>query len=166
MLIFGRDRELAQWAKIKLGVEDFGPCACIGVAHKGEIVAVAVYNGFAWPNIQVTFVTSSPRWASPGAVRAILRYPFVQLRCKRVTALTESRNLAARAFLERLGFRQEGIHPDAFPSDDGISYGLLARAAARWIEDRHVHANDAPRGDVPAAPAHALQEYAADAAAG
>ena len=133
MLIFGHDRALAHWAALRLDIPDFGPCAAIGVAHEGDIVAVAVYNQYCHPNIHITFVTSSPRWASPGAVRAIFRYPFVQLRCRRVTALTGAKNEAAKAFLLRLGFKAEGFHPESFPDDDGMSFGLLAKDAARWL---------------------------------
>jgi RimJ/RimL family protein N-acetyltransferase len=140
MLVFGFDREVAKWAGDRVGISDFGPSAAIGVAHNGEIVAAAVYSNYLHPNIHVTFVTSSPRWASPGAIRAILKYPFTQLGCKRVTAITEAKNQPARAFLCRLGFKQEGIHPDSFPEDDGISYGLLARDAARWITERAANA--------------------------
>ena len=111
-----------------------GPASvAIGVAHGGEVVAAAIYNNYRPPNIEITFVTSSPRWASKEAIRAMLRYPFVQLGCARLTAVTPAQNRAARAFLARLGFRQEGVHPDALPGGDAVSYGLLARDAARWI---------------------------------
>jgi len=133
MLIFGHDQALAHWAGSRIGIVDFGPSVAIGVAHKGEIVAAAIYNQYSHPNIYITFVTSSPRWASPGAVKAIFRYPFVQLKCKRITAVTEAKNERAKAFLVRLGFKAEGVHPDLFPDDDGLSYGLLARDAARWL---------------------------------
>jgi RimJ/RimL family protein N-acetyltransferase len=136
MLIFGHDRELAQWAGARVGIADFGPCVAIGVAHRRDIVAAAIYSNYRHPNIEVTFVTSSPRWASPGAVQAIFRYPFIQLGCKRITAITEATNQPARAFLCRLGFKQEGIHPDSFPDDDGVSYGILARDAERWTKGR------------------------------
>ena len=135
MLILGHDRELALWAGQQIGIEDFGPCVTIGVAHKGVLVAAAVYNQYRHPNIEVTFVTSSPRWASKGAIRAILRYPFLQLRCKRITAITEATNQPARAFLCRLGFKQEGYHPDSFVSGDAVTYGLLAKDAARWLAE-------------------------------
>lgn len=135
MLLFGADRELARWAGDKVGIKDFGPSTAIGVAHKGVIVAAAIYNNYRPPNIEVTFVTSSPRWASPGAVKAILRYPFVQLKCKRVTAVTEATNQPARAFLCRLGFREEGYHPDALSSGDVVTYGLLRKDAARWLAE-------------------------------
>lgn len=139
MLLFGYDRELARWAGERIGIADFGPCVAIGVVHKGEIVAAAIYNQFRWPNIEITFVTSSPRWASPGAIRAILRYPFVQLKCKRVTAVTEATNQPARAFLCHLGFKEEGYHPEALPCGDAVSYGLFAKDAARWIAEDRIH---------------------------
>jgi ribosomal protein S18 acetylase RimI-like enzyme len=129
---------LARWAGDRIGIKDFGNCTTIGVVHKNQIVAVALYNKFLFPNIEVTFVTASPNWASPGAVKTILRYPFQQLNCKRITATTEATNQRARAFLCRLGFKQEGYHPDATPNGDAVTYGLLRKDAARWLaEDKH-----------------------------
>lgn len=137
MLIYGHDRELRLWAGQYLGYE--GPIGnehkpvAIGVARDGKIVAVAVFYDYRLTSIEVTFVTTTPRWASRENIRGILRYPFIQLGCKRVTAITEESNSSARGFLERLGFRQEGIHPDGFETGNGISYGLLRRDAERWL---------------------------------
>lgn len=138
MLLVGWDREVAAWAAEQLGMAkpDFGPCVAIGVVHRDDLVAAAVYNNYRRPDIQVTFVTTSPRWASPGAVKSILRYPFRQLGCKRISAITLATNTPARAFLLRLGFRQEGYHPDALPDGDAVSYGLTRADAARWLNDR------------------------------
>ena len=135
MLLFNCDRELARWAGSRLGMEIAEPNTSIGVIHKGKIVAAAVFNNFRLPNIEITFVTSSPRWASPGAVRSILRYPFIQLGCKRVTAIIEATNQPARAFLCRLGFKLEGIHPDVFMSGAAETYGLLLKDATRWVAE-------------------------------
>lgn len=136
MLLYGHDRELCLWAARELGF-DHPICArdpvTIGVAREGRIVAAAIFSRYDPPGIEVTFVTTTPRWASRENIRAILRYPFVQLSCKRVTAITEECNATARAFLERLGFHQEGFHPDAFSSGAGISYGLLRADAERWL---------------------------------
>lgn len=139
MLLFGADRELANWAGRRLGMVLAGPNTSIGVAHRGQIVAAAVFNNFRPPNIEVTFVTTSPRWASKGAISAILRYPFVELACKRVTAVIEAENQPARAFLQRLGFKLEGIHPDVFQSGAAETYGLLYQDALRWIMQETVH---------------------------
>jgi RimJ/RimL family protein N-acetyltransferase len=125
---------LVNWISARLGIKDFGPCTTIGVSHKGEIVAVALYNKYLPPNIEVSFCVSSPKWASPGAVHKILRYPFQQLNCKRITATTEATNQRARAFLCRLGFKQEGYHREVFPNGDAITYGLLRREC-RWLSE-------------------------------
>lgn len=133
MILYGFDRAVARWAGERLGIADWGPCKTIGVMRDGELVAAAVFNQYRHPNIEISFVTSSPRWATPKAVRAIMRYPFVQLQCKRLTSTTEAKNQRATAFLCRLGFTQEGYHPDALPTGDAVTFGLLARDAARWI---------------------------------
>jgi RimJ/RimL family protein N-acetyltransferase len=145
MLIFGHDRALARWAGERIGIADFGPCVAIGVSYGNDIIAAAVYNQYRHPNIEVTFVTDrAPH--DRGAVREIrrsigplLRYPFVQLRCKRITAVTGATNQPARAFLCRLGFKQEGYHPEALPTGDAVSYGLFARDAARWLAEEAPH---------------------------
>jgi RimJ/RimL family protein N-acetyltransferase len=149
MLLFHCDDALAKWAGDRLGMEIGKPNTSIGVVHRNELVAVAVFNNFRLPNIEITFVTSSPRWASPGAVRAILRYPFVQLRCKRLTAIIEATNQPARAFLCRLGFKLEGIHPDVFASGAAETYGLLRKDAQRWV------AEESPLEQIQSASTHA-----------
>jgi RimJ/RimL family protein N-acetyltransferase len=141
MLIFGQDRELAAWAAHRLGISDFRhPYVAIGVARHGELMAVAIYNNYQHPNIEITFVTSTPRWATRQAISSIFRYPFVQLKCRRLTAITEATNEDAGTFLVRLGFKQEGYHPQLFNAADGVSYGLLAQDAARWIAEEIPHA--------------------------
>ena len=137
MLIYDHHYELALWAGLQLGyggpIRSTEPKA-IGVARGGKIVAAAIFYDYRLTTIEVTFVTTEKRWASRQAIKAILHYPFVQLGCRRLNAITEQSNLEARDFLERLGFMQEGVHPDAFQSGTGLSYGLLRDAAERWLK--------------------------------
>jgi hypothetical protein len=153
MLIFHADAALAKWAGDRLGMEIAKPNTSIGVAHRGRIVACAVFNNYRVPNIEITFVTSSPRWASPNAVKRIIRYPFLELNCKRITAIIEATNQPARAFLCRLGFKLEGVHPEVFASGAGAeTYGLLLKDAGRWVaeetnEQRHPIRPDAGQPD-------------------
>jgi RimJ/RimL family protein N-acetyltransferase len=134
VLIYGRDEELIAWSEKQLdaSIKVCRPTT-IGVARNGHIVAAALFSNYQPPNIEITFVTTTPLWASKENVKAILGYPFLQLGCKRITAITEAVNTDARRFMERLGFQKEGWHPDAFPSGAGISYGLLVAHAQRWI---------------------------------
>lgn len=138
MLLYGHDQALARWAGDRLGIKDWGPCATIGVIARGKLVAVAVYHQYRHPTIEGSFVTTDPWWATPQAVRGLLRYPFIQLGCKRITAITEATNQPIRAFLCRLGFREEGYHPDSFESGDAVSFGLLRKDAARWLAEEEL----------------------------
>ena len=135
MMIYNHDAAIAHWVGQRLGVSDFGPCKAIGVFRKGEIVAGCVFSQFRPPNIEISFATTTPKWATKQVIRDILRYPFLQLGCKRVTCITEATNQHARAFLCRLGFHEEGVHPDALETGDAITFGLLRRDAARWLAE-------------------------------
>lgn len=133
MLIFGADRDLARWAGERLGIPDFGPCTTIGVVKNNSLAAVLVYNNYQWPNIEMSLATSTPYWASREVLRGIFRYPFVQLGCKRVTAVMAESNVMGRAFVVRLGFVQEGVHVDMLKTGNAVSYGMTRASAKRWI---------------------------------
>jgi RimJ/RimL family protein N-acetyltransferase len=135
MLLYNHDIALSRWAGERLGISDWGPCRAIGVLRRGDLAAVAVFHHFRFPDIEISFVTCDKHWATPATVRGILRYPFLQVGCKRLTAITEATNQPTRAFLSRLGFHQEGVHPDVFLSGAAISYGLLRKDAAKWLRE-------------------------------
>lgn len=137
MLLTQQDALVAPWVGTRVGVTDFGLCSTIGVVRGGNLVAGAVFNNYRHPNIEVTFAADSPRWASKQNISCILRYPFVQLGCLRLTAYTKAKNSRARTFLTGLGFDQEGYHPYGFPDDDAVSYGLL-RDKCRWIDTHEI----------------------------
>lgn len=136
-LIFGKDEELASWAEQVY--PEIAPLArplhTIGIASsEGELLGVAIYLNFAQYDVQICFVTATPRWATSGNIRAILNYPFIQLGVKRMTAVTNKSNKRARKLLEGVGFRLEGVHPYG---DAGVrpamTYGLYRENAGRWL---------------------------------
>ena len=137
-LLYGHDVALSRWAGQRIGISDFGPCVSIGVLARNALVAVAVFHQYRHPNIEISFVTSDKHWATPQTVRGILRYPFIDLGCKRLTAITEATNQPTRAFLCRLGFHEEGYHVDAFENGDAVTYGLLRKDASRWLAGEDV----------------------------
>lgn len=110
-------------------------CRSFGVIRDAELVAIVVYSEYRHPNIEASIWSSTPRWATPPVLRALIQYPFLQLGVKRITATTEATNHRARGFLCRLGFREEGVHPDALPTGTAITYGLLRKDAARWLAE-------------------------------
>lgn len=133
-LLLGEDERVARWIGERVGIEDFGLCTTMGFVGKdGSLLGACLFNNYRHPNIEATIATVSPRWCSRSILRGIFSYPFLQLGCTRVTAITEVMNQPARAFLCRLGFQEEGILRKAFPSAiDAVVYGMLAEEC-RWI---------------------------------
>lgn len=136
-LVCGRDEELAQWAEKHY--PDCSPLCrpltSIGVAsNDGDIMGVAIFHNYRQNDIEITFITATPRWATPGNIRGILNYPFVQLGVKRMTAITNKSNKKARKFMTGLGFVLEGVHPyGARDCTTACTYGLYPENAKRWL---------------------------------
>jgi len=133
MLVYGRDRDVARWVGERLDVFDFGPCSAIGIVRDGHLVAGAVFHQYRHPSIEMSFASTTPRWASRDVIRAIVRYAFLQLNCRRLTCITPEENERAITALERVGFRREGRHPEALPTGTAVSLGLLRDQADRWL---------------------------------
>lgn len=55
-------------------------------------------------------------------IDAILRYPFEQLQVRRLSALIPANNLAAKGFVEHMGFVYEAKHERVLPADDLLVY--------------------------------------------
>ena len=134
-LLVGWDKAVARWVGERLGLEDFGQYTAIGIVDDQSIIGGAVFNNYRHPNIEVTFATSTPRWCSRSILRGIFAYPFLQLKCSRLTAVTEAKNQSVRTFLLHLGFREEGQMRRAFPNgEDAVIHGML-REECRWLEE-------------------------------
>lgn len=145
-LILGRDHGVAEWVARQLDgfdhAEDFGLGSAIGIAKDGVLICGVVYNNFHkgrhGNTVGMTIFASSPKWINRGTLRALFHYPFVQLGCVRVTALTAKRNKRARRFLEGLGFQLEGVSRKAFDGRmDAMIYGLL-RDECKWLDSGQV----------------------------
>lgn len=128
------DIPLAMLLGERLGMSrSWEKCRSFGIVRGSELAAIIVYSEYRHPSIEASIWSATPRWATPPVLRALLQYPFLQLGVRRVTATTEEGNAAARRFLERLGFRHEGTHPDALMTGTAVSYGLLRADAERWV---------------------------------
>lgn len=119
----------------------FGPAQAIGVINEaGELVAGVVYHGYDQdcPSVEMSFAASTPKWLTRAIIGELLRYPYDGLGCKRITGVTPRKATSARRFLEKFGFRREGVATDAFGDDDAIISRLLKREwlATKWAQPR------------------------------
>lgn len=134
--LYGHDEAVARWVGDHVGIKDFGPCAAIGIMRDDELIAGVVYNNWRHPFdpglIEATMASTTHRWCNRATLAVIFGYPFNQLGCRRVTLTTEAKNQPVRAFLCHLGFREEGVIRQGFPTDDAVIYGML-RGECRWL---------------------------------
>lgn len=131
-----RDR-LAAWAQSRIPfVDSWGEwCEAIGLEKDGELLAVVVYNLFSGADIAM-HIAAVPgrRWMTRDFLRVAFRYPFVQLKCRRVTGYVPASNADALRFDLHLGFVQEGRMREALPNgEDVLVLGMLKREC-RWLE--------------------------------
>jgi len=140
-LVIGADAAVAAWVAARIpqmtGAADFGPCVALGVvAEDGQPLGGVVFHNYQarFRGIEASFASSTPRWLTRRLISDILAYPFEQLDCLRVTAVTPRKAASARRFLDTFGFKREGLVRLGFGNDDAVVSGLLRRewARSRW----------------------------------
>lgn len=142
-LALGRSAETADWVAARiphLGSGDaFGPCAALGVEDAdGSLIGGVVFSGWrpSCRSIEASFASDTARWLTRRLITQIMAYPFGQLDCQRVTAITPRKAGPARRFLDAFGFKREGLVRKGFGDDDAVISGLLRREweMSRWRE--------------------------------
>jgi RimJ/RimL family protein N-acetyltransferase len=134
--IYDQEDRIIPWVGSRIDEDDFGekPVA-LGLEENGELIAGVVFNWYTGPSICM-HVAAEPgkRWLTRDFLFRVFAYPFLQLKCSRVTGLVRTDNLAAQRFDEHLGFVREGvIRKGATDGTDFILYGML-KEECRWLE--------------------------------
>jgi RimJ/RimL family protein N-acetyltransferase len=140
-ILFDRKDEVMRFVASMTGESQYDGCSTLGLEKDGEIVAGVVYQGHNGPNVLMHFALGGSRHLiTPAFVCAAFMYPFVVLRCHRVTGLVRSDNVEARALDEHLGFVREGVMREgAGDRGDFIMYGMLEREC-RFLRGRYLAA--------------------------
>lgn len=139
-LVFGQDAAIASWVASKIprmrGQGFPADSRAIGVVKRGKLVAGIVYHNYLpeYRNIEISMAADSPLWATKAIIGALLRYPFVQLNCFRVTTCTSARNKRALKFNYGIGFKKEGVIRRGCGNHDMIICGMLKKEAERWLK--------------------------------
>lgn len=133
-LVIDEHKAVAAWVADRLkhveGDDDFGPCKAIGVASEvGELIGGVVYSNYrpSLRSMDISVASSTPRWLTRPMITYMLNYPFYQVGCVRVTAITGSRNKATIRFLHGLGFYREGVVRKGLLTEDAMLYGMLEK---------------------------------------
>lgn len=138
MLVFGENEKVAEFVLSQIphmptGFEKF---VAIGVSKNDKLIAGVVFHEFRGNDIQISCASIDKRWLTRSVIESVFKYPFIQLKCDRLTSMTPKSNIHTRDFLVGLGFKEEGNIRRGFLRDDCIVYGML-REECRWIESNH-----------------------------
>lgn len=109
--------------------------SAVGLVRDDELMAGAVFHGYAWPAILMNIAADR---MTPGFIAAITHYAFEQLRCKSVIGFIKRRNKPSRDFAEHWGAKLRGPLIEAAPDDDLMLYQLMAKDAAKWLTPKYM----------------------------
>jgi len=128
-------KPIIKWTADRIGAHFSDLSYAIGVVEGDLLLAGIVYANFTGHNLEMSIATTTPRWCNRRVLSAAFAYPFVNLRCRRVTSLVEVDNKRSWQLAQRLGFTIEGFHRALSPDGkDMISLGLL-RENCSWLRD-------------------------------
>lgn len=134
-LVTNMSQMVAKWVQSQFpDTPNFAPCTAIGIADDNRLIAGVVYNNYCGHTITVSMASTGRRWCNRRTIRALLAYPFEQLKVRRLEANVAKRNKDTRRLLERAGFKSEGKRRQAWPDgSDAIQYSMLRHEAGRWL---------------------------------
>lgn len=133
-LLLNNDELVAEWVRQRIPhmarTKGFGPCVAIGIiggADGADMLGGVVFSNYhpAFKWMEISLAAATPRWLTPRIITDVMRYPFEQMGCKRLQSHAPRKNIRAREFNRKFGFKQEGILRKALGTEDAVVYGLL-----------------------------------------
>ncbi len=115
---------LKAWLQKRIDA-NVGDAQCLAVWREGKLAAVAAFYNYRHVDVEMSFASDNPRWATRQTIQWILGYPFLQLKTQRVTAMVAKSNRRCRKLLLGAGFMEEGRHRHAGKNlETMFSYGM------------------------------------------
>lgn len=117
-----------------------GAGTAIGLTFDGLLAAGAVYSNYNGSNIYIEFAVEDRRVFNRASLWAAFSYPFLQLQCRRVTALVNCGNFQSIALVEHLGFAYEATFEHAAPNGDHQIVFRMLNSECRWLRNNRYQA--------------------------
>jgi RimJ/RimL family protein N-acetyltransferase len=143
-VLYGMDEEVSEFVSQRVpqmqGVRFVHPYWAIGVVRNGGLIGGVVFHNPRYSldgnmvDVEMGAAFEASDWCRPSTLRRMFEFPFVTLDSSRMTTITARKNKRARMIDEGLGFKLEGVHPEAIDGkQDAVSYGML-RKNCLWID--------------------------------
>lgn len=138
MLIIGEDAEVGEWVRVRMPdpPEAWGPHITFGWQGPSGLRAGVVFNDFHRRDGNISMHVASDgsrRWLAREFLHCVFRYPFNQLRVKRITLFIDEANLDSLRFAHHLGFQIEGVLRRALPNNHNLVVAGMLREECRWL---------------------------------
>jgi RimJ/RimL family protein N-acetyltransferase len=100
-----------------------------------RLLAGVVYEGYNGTNVNAHVAAVPGRhWFAKAFLGEVFRYPFEQLRVRRITGKTPASNQASLDFQKSLGFTVEGLCRKAMPNGEDMVITGMLKEDCRWLE--------------------------------
>lgn len=99
----------------------------LGVVRGGRLIGGVVYGGWKDFDCEVSLAFEDPRWARRRILERLFAYPFDQLGCRRITAITADDDARVLKLMRGIGWTLEGRHRRGLDGTrDALSWGMCA----------------------------------------
>jgi len=148
-LVYGLDAPVAHWVASQIPHGNVlptfgGSFTAVGMATGDTLIGGVVWHNHssAQQRIEVSGATISTQGLTPAIISEVLRYPFDQLKVRRISAEVPTFRLAATRFLRRLGFQQEGLIREG--AGEGVDLTLWGLLASEWQASKYFRPHRPP----------------------
>lgn len=135
MIVIEQDPKYLIWANDVLGVT-FDPSSSTWISRineNGQITAVAVYNMGTTYNVEMSVASDlTGKCVTREFLEAAYKYPFNQLRLRRVTAIVKDGDERTLKIARKLGHIEEARLKNWFGEKDGIVMRML-KEECKWL---------------------------------
>lgn len=138
MIVIGQD--VVAWVAMKTrSTWSCGTPIGIGWTRNGVLVCGTVYSDFNGVNLQMHVASDgSKNWLTREFLWTAFDYPFEQAKVNRITSPIGEGNVAARKFIENIGFTLETTLKGAHPTGDLLIYRMW-KADCRFLREPYAN---------------------------
>lgn len=152
-LIFGLDEQIADYVAHQFPIVmergGYDPDLAIGIIDDDhKIIGGLVFTDYQENDAELTIYLKPGTQLTRTIIRRFFSIVFFTMKLKRITAKISAENKKSRKFVERLGFKQEGLLRNAFYNGADVHlYGMLYKECP-WLviqnKNKHLKTNPAP----------------------
>lgn len=123
-LVFARDELVSQFVESRIGCQLGRPSTAIGLA-RGDLIGGVMYTHYTEGGSISAHIAGTGNWLTRPFLKAMFRYPFLQLKVRRITCYIAADNAQSIRLCEHMGFIRESVMQRATATGDVFIYRLF-----------------------------------------